>query len=71
MIDRLACPHDQSALSADGETLRCAEGHEYPYVDGIPVLLTANNAVYDSVLSAATVRDHFVRGRDLAALLRA
>jgi hypothetical protein len=28
-------------------------------------------AVYDSVLSAATVRDHFERGRNLAGLLRA
>ena len=28
-------------------------------------------AVYDGVLSAATVRDHFDRGRDLAGLLRA
>jgi 2-polyprenyl-3-methyl-5-hydroxy-6-metoxy-1,4-benzoquinol methylase/uncharacterized protein YbaR (Trm112 family) len=35
----LACPRDHSALTVDGETIRCAEGHEYPYVDGIPILV--------------------------------
>ena len=39
MIDRLACPRDRTALEARGETLVCGEGHEYPYVDGVPVLL--------------------------------
>jgi 2-polyprenyl-3-methyl-5-hydroxy-6-metoxy-1,4-benzoquinol methylase/uncharacterized protein YbaR (Trm112 family) len=39
VIERLACPRDHSELTVDGETLRCAEGHEYPYVDGIPVLV--------------------------------
>jgi SAM-dependent methyltransferase len=35
----LACPRDRSRLSLDGEWLVCAEGHEYPYVEGIPVLV--------------------------------
>jgi SAM-dependent methyltransferase/uncharacterized protein YbaR (Trm112 family) len=35
----LVCPRDRSPLSIDGETLTCAEGHRYPYVDGIPVLV--------------------------------
>lgn len=35
----LACPRDHGRLSAHGEVLVCAEGHEYPYVDGIPVLV--------------------------------
>lgn len=35
----LVCPRDRSALAVEGETLRCAEGHAYPYVDGIPVLV--------------------------------
>ncbi len=39
MIERLACPRDRSALRADGETLVCEQGHEYPYVDGVPVLV--------------------------------
>jgi SAM-dependent methyltransferase/uncharacterized protein YbaR (Trm112 family) len=35
----LACPRDHSALKVDGETITCAEGHEYPFVDGIPILV--------------------------------
>jgi SAM-dependent methyltransferase/uncharacterized protein YbaR (Trm112 family) len=35
----LACPRDRAALEARGETLVCAEGHEYPFVDGIPVMV--------------------------------
>lgn len=35
----LACPRDHGALRADGETLICSEGHRYPCVDGIPVML--------------------------------
>ena len=39
MIDRLACPRDHSRLTERGETLVCEHEHEYPYVDGIPVLV--------------------------------
>jgi SAM-dependent methyltransferase/uncharacterized protein YbaR (Trm112 family) len=39
VIERLACPRDRSALRAEGDTLVCAEGHAYPFVDGIPVLV--------------------------------
>jgi 2-polyprenyl-3-methyl-5-hydroxy-6-metoxy-1,4-benzoquinol methylase len=35
----LACPRDHSALKVSGETIACAEGHEYPFVDGIPILV--------------------------------
>jgi SAM-dependent methyltransferase len=35
----LACPRDRGALEPRGEILGCAEGHEYPCVDGIPILL--------------------------------
>lgn len=35
----LVCPRDRSRLRAAGERLLCAEGHEYPHVDGIPVLV--------------------------------
>jgi SAM-dependent methyltransferase/uncharacterized protein YbaR (Trm112 family) len=35
----LACPRDRSALEARGQTLVCAEGHEYAYPEGIPVLV--------------------------------
>jgi len=39
VIDRLACPRDRTRLEVRGETLVCEEGHEYPYVDGLPVLV--------------------------------
>ena len=35
----LVCPRDRGALAIDGETLTCPDGHVYPYVDGIPVLV--------------------------------
>ena len=33
----LACPRDHSRLEPRDETLVCEHGHEYPFVDGIPV----------------------------------
>jgi ubiquinone/menaquinone biosynthesis C-methylase UbiE/uncharacterized protein YbaR (Trm112 family) len=38
-IDNLACPIDHQSLRADGEGLVCAEGHRYPIVDGVPIML--------------------------------
>src|SRR5262245_60914200 len=36
----LVCPRDHGALMRTGSTqLRCANGHTYPVVDGIPVML--------------------------------
>jgi SAM-dependent methyltransferase/uncharacterized protein YbaR (Trm112 family) len=35
----LVCPRDRSALRVDGETITCAQGHSYPFVDGIPILV--------------------------------
>lgn len=37
--DNVVCPRDRSTLSVSGDALRCAHGHVYPVVDGIPVLL--------------------------------
>ena len=35
----LACPRDRSRLEPEGETLVCEQGHEYPFPDGIPVMV--------------------------------
>ena len=35
----LACPRDRSRLEPRGEVLVCEHGHEYPFVDGIPVMV--------------------------------
>jgi SAM-dependent methyltransferase/uncharacterized protein YbaR (Trm112 family) len=40
LIELIVCPADRTALEPDGDELVCAEGHRFPYVDGIPVLLT-------------------------------
>lgn len=39
LLPRLACPKDGGALTLSGDTLCCAEGHEYWVADGVPVLL--------------------------------
>jgi len=38
-VDHLVCPRDQSALSYADGGLRCGEGHAFPVVDGVPVML--------------------------------
>jgi SAM-dependent methyltransferase/uncharacterized protein YbaR (Trm112 family) len=38
-VENLVCPRDHSGLSYQGSSLRCANGHEYPVVDGVPVML--------------------------------
>ncbi len=39
LMERLACPVCRGALVLMDESLRCASGHEFPMVDGVPVLL--------------------------------
>lgn len=53
----LVCPRDHQPLALRGN-LVCAFGHEYPYVDGIPVMLMAeerptHGACVDSIHQAA------------------
>lgn len=37
--DNLVCPRDHGRLTLDGTTLICDEGHRYPVIDGVPVML--------------------------------
>lgn len=39
LTKHLACPRDKKVLERTGESLTCAEGHSYPIVDDIPVML--------------------------------
>ena len=41
MFEALRCPRDRLPLTAEGRRLGCAQGHSYPVVDGVPVLLVA------------------------------
>src|ERR1051325_8871 len=43
-LDNLVCPRDHTQLAARGEQVICAEGHAYPVVDGVPVMLLNNTA---------------------------
>src|SRR5436190_541389 len=40
-LEVLACPRDRSELRLESGHLRCAHGHEYPIVNGVPVFLLA------------------------------
>jgi SAM-dependent methyltransferase/uncharacterized protein YbaR (Trm112 family) len=39
LLPLLACPRDHAALTHDGDTLTCPDGHTYRVFDGIPILL--------------------------------
>jgi SAM-dependent methyltransferase/uncharacterized protein YbaR (Trm112 family) len=40
--ERLVCPRDHGPLSDAAGALRCAAGHVYPIVEGVPVMLLAD-----------------------------
>lgn len=37
--EHLVCPRDHTVLEQHGERLTCRQGHEYPFVDGIPIMV--------------------------------
>jgi SAM-dependent methyltransferase/uncharacterized protein YbaR (Trm112 family) len=41
LLNLLACPRDHTELHIEDGHLSCAHGHRYPIVDGVPVLLLA------------------------------
>lgn len=41
-LDQLACPRDHGNLRQDGAALVCDQGHRYPIVAGIPVMLLSD-----------------------------
>ncbi len=41
-LDHLACPRDHGSLQQAGAVLVCAQGHRYPIVAGIPVMLLSD-----------------------------
>ncbi len=38
-LENLVCPRDQLGLLLRGDDLRCAPGHSYPVMDGLPIML--------------------------------
>ena len=39
LLEHLRCPRDRNRLQIDGRFLTCADGHRYPVVLGVPVML--------------------------------
>lgn len=39
LMNNLGCPRDKRGLERDRDELVCAEGHSYPVVDGVPIML--------------------------------
>ncbi len=44
LLDRLECPRDHGRLRQEAGALRCSQGHVYPVVDGIPVMIVQEKA---------------------------
>ncbi|MEO8276030.1 MAG: methyltransferase domain-containing protein [Thermoanaerobaculia bacterium] len=53
LISILACPRDRGALRREGSHLVCAAGHEYPVVEGVPVLLVEEDEPTIGIASAS------------------
>jgi uncharacterized protein YbaR (Trm112 family) len=41
LLEMLVCPRDKEELLLEGERLRCARGHKYAVIEGIPILLVS------------------------------
>ena len=57
MLQRMRCPVCRTALSRDGDRLRCrGGGHLFPVVDDVPVLLNEENSLFtvEGVLKGAS-----------------
>jgi SAM-dependent methyltransferase/uncharacterized protein YbaR (Trm112 family) len=44
ILDLVVCPRDKLRLDPRGGSLLCANGHEYPVVGGVPILLISDSA---------------------------
>jgi SAM-dependent methyltransferase/uncharacterized protein YbaR (Trm112 family) len=44
ILDLVVCPRDKLTLEAREGSLFCANGHEYPVLDGVPILLVSDSA---------------------------
>lgn len=62
----LACPVDHEPVSEAGDALACANGHRYPVVDGVPVMLRTD-VPSTIVLAEASMRRAEGKGIDARA----
>ena len=68
-LDHLACPLDHHPLRAAGDALVCPDGHRYPVVDGVPVMLRGDVpqtiGLADASLKRAIQQEHDARAPHL------
>ena len=70
LLESLACPRDRTPVTDAEDELKCARGHRYPVVQGIPVMLLedvapTHPAHFREVLEHAPSDDHQNRMLDL------
>lgn len=63
LLKTLACPRDHKALHLDGNRLICPNSHQYPVVDGTPVMLL--NDVDQTLWVANASLEKATEGNDL------
>ena len=67
--ENLVCPVDRQALHAGDNELRCADGHRYPVVDDVPVMLRGDVSqtidLADASLKRASQQQHDPRAPHL------
>lgn len=56
LLENLACPRDCSPLAFSGSRLSCRNGHSYPVIDGVPVMLLKEAPETLGVMSATVAR---------------
>ncbi|MEO7794167.1 MAG: hypothetical protein ABIV06_05280, partial [Thermoanaerobaculia bacterium] len=56
LLDNLVCPRDHRRLELRGDFLHCGQGHRYPVVDGVPVMLLAEAEATLWVATASLAR---------------
>jgi SAM-dependent methyltransferase/uncharacterized protein YbaR (Trm112 family) len=59
----LRCPRDQNSLTFESDSLVCENGHAYPVVDGVPVMLLDDvEPTHAWCSSSLTLADEWVNG---------
>lgn len=68
-LQNLVCPADHQPLRSANEELVCVEGHRYPVVDGVPVMLRGDVSqtieLANASLRRANQQEHDARAPDL------
>jgi SAM-dependent methyltransferase/uncharacterized protein YbaR (Trm112 family) len=64
LMERLVCPRDHGKLTLEENVLSCTEGHRYPVIDGVPVMLLDDVDETLWVLGASLKRSQETNGKN-------